>query len=208
MKRTTTVLATLAMMSFLLADDAAPALKERLKHQQGSTKLAGAQDELSADVQDLIEEQTNEKVIVLLEQVEEIMAEVTDELENHDTGGATIAAETDIIEKIFEAAKEKQSGGQSPEGKKSMGAMLEMMQRMMGQQPGGDKPGDKPGNKPGNKGGEGMKGESDTANTGQGKGSAHPTGERMVPKSAGVSGTDMPEEFRKALDAYNRPSSE
>ena len=73
--------------------------------------LAGVQDELSADVQDLIEEQTDEKVIQLLEQVEEIMAEVTDELDQHDTGGATIAAETDIIEKIFEAAKQKQGGG-------------------------------------------------------------------------------------------------
>ena len=83
------------------------------KHADGSRKLAEEQDELSADVQDLIEEQTNEKVIQLLEQVEEIMAEVTDSLDETNTGGTTIAAETEIIEKIFEAAKQRaqQSGG-------------------------------------------------------------------------------------------------
>ncbi len=83
------------------------------KHEEGSQKLAGEQDELSADVQDLIEEQTNEKVIVLLEEVEEIMAEVTGSLDDTNTGGKTIAAETEIIEKIFEAAQQRaqQSGG-------------------------------------------------------------------------------------------------
>lgn len=83
------------------------------KHSQGSQKLAIEQDELSADVQDLIEEQTNEKVILLLEQVEEIMGEVVDSLDETETGGQTIAAETEIIEKIFEAAQQRaqQNGG-------------------------------------------------------------------------------------------------
>lgn len=77
------------------------------KHKEGSQNLAGEQDELSADVQDLIEEQTDEKVIALLEEVEEIMAEVTGSLDETDTGGTTIAAETEIIEKIFDAAKQR-----------------------------------------------------------------------------------------------------
>ena len=77
------------------------------KHKEGSQNLAGEQDELSADVQDLIEEQTDEKVIALLEEVEEIMAEVTGSLDETNTGGTTIAAETEIIEKIFEAAKQR-----------------------------------------------------------------------------------------------------
>ena len=83
------------------------------KHKEGSQNLAGEQDELSADVQDLIEEQTDEKVIALLEEVEEIMAEVTGSLDETNTGGTTIAAETEIIEKIFEAAKQRaqQNGG-------------------------------------------------------------------------------------------------
>ncbi|MFP6881396.1 MAG: hypothetical protein VCA34_10625 [Roseibacillus sp.] len=83
------------------------------KHAIGSQKLSGEQDELSADVQELIDEQTSEKVIQLLEQVEEIMAEVTTSLDQPDTGGGTIAAETEIIEKIYEAAKQRsqQNGG-------------------------------------------------------------------------------------------------
>lgn len=87
--------------------------KAALKHSQGAQSLAGEQDELSADVQELIEEQTSEKVISLLESVEEIMAEVTGSLDETDTGGGTIAAETEIIEKIFEAAEQRaqQNGG-------------------------------------------------------------------------------------------------
>lgn len=90
------------------AEDKAAKLE---KHAVGSQKLATDQDELSADVQELIEEQTADKVIVLLEEVEEIMAEVTYKLDDSETGGETLAAETEIIEKIFEAAKQRQQGG-------------------------------------------------------------------------------------------------
>ena len=47
------------------------------------------------------------------EVVAEVMAEVIDSLDETDTGGPTIAAETEIIEKIFEAAKQRseQNGG-------------------------------------------------------------------------------------------------
>lgn len=87
--------------------------KAATRHTEGSRKLAVEQDELSADVVELIEEQTNEKVIQLLEEVEEIMAEVIGSLDETNTGGKTIAAETEIIEKIFEAAQQRaqQSGG-------------------------------------------------------------------------------------------------
>lgn len=81
--------------------------KAAAKHEVGSQKLAVEQDELSADVQELIDEQTSEKVIKLLEEVESFMGEVTDSLDESETGGETIAAETHIIEKIFEAAKER-----------------------------------------------------------------------------------------------------
>ena len=69
--------------------------------------LSKEQDELSADVQELIEDQTNPKVIQLLEEVEGLMAEVTDNLAEGETGKKTLFNETLIIEKIFEAAKEK-----------------------------------------------------------------------------------------------------
>lgn len=87
--------------------------QDTAKHEKGSTGLAGEQDELSADVQEMIEEQTAADVIELLGEVEGIMAEITGKLDGYDTGGPTIAAETEVIEKIFEAAKKRaeQSGG-------------------------------------------------------------------------------------------------
>jgi len=68
-------------------------------------KLSKNEDELSADVQEMIEDQTNEKVIQLFEEVEDLMANVTDNLAEAETGKDTIFNENKIIEKIFEAAK-------------------------------------------------------------------------------------------------------
>jgi len=80
------------------------------KHAEKSDALADKQDSLSADVQELIDEQTNAKVIELLSAVEMLMAEATERLEDQETGGETIAIETEIVEKIFEAAKQKAQG--------------------------------------------------------------------------------------------------
>lgn len=88
------------------ADKKLEALKD---HQEKSEDLAIKQDDLSADVQELIDEQTNPLVIKLLAEVEMLMAETTERLEDQDTGGETIAVETEIVEKIFEAAKQKAS---------------------------------------------------------------------------------------------------
>lgn len=85
--------------------DIAIALEE---HGQKALLLAVEQDDLSADVQDLIDEMTDAEVIGLLQEIELIMADTTDLLEQKNTGGETIAAETEVIEKIFEAAKKKQ----------------------------------------------------------------------------------------------------
>ena len=94
------------------ADDVAEKLEI---HSQGALRLAGEQDELSADVQDLIDEQTDSEIIELLREIEVIMADATDLLDQKETGGPTIATETEVIEKIFEAAKKKkqkrQEGG-------------------------------------------------------------------------------------------------
>jgi hypothetical protein len=172
------------------------------EHQEGSTKLSGRQDELAADVQQLVIEQTNAKVIELLESVEEAMDEASGLLLDHDTGGVTIAAETDVIERIFEAAKErqKQSGGQG----EASGAMLEMMQEMMGKGKPADKPGDQQGKGAGDQGGEGQTGESDSANSKDGGTSGTKAEERRVPKASGKAGQGLPREFQDALDAYNR----
>jgi hypothetical protein len=181
--------------------------KDLAEHHDGSKKLSKRQDELSADVQQLAIEQTVEKVIALLKECEDIMGEATDNLDTYNTGGETIAAQTEVIEKIYEAAKEKQKQqgqGQSPSG----GAMMDMMERMMGKTPEGDQPGDKPGDKPGNKpgdqGGKGQTGDSNSANSANGGAGDGKDETRRIPKSAGVAGKTIPEEFRSALDAYNR----
>lgn len=173
------------------------------KHQEGAKKTSEKQDDLAADVQQLKIEQTNDKVIALLDEVETMMDEASENLLDSNTGGDTIAAQTEVIEKIFEAAKKKSGQGQ---GQGAQG-MMEMMKSMMGEGQDGEK---KKGNKPGDKPGEGQKGESDTANNatnGGGNGTGEKSAERRVPKASGVAGQDFPEEYRKALDAYNRALS-
>jgi hypothetical protein len=175
------------------------------EHREGAAKVADKQDELSADVQQLTIEQTVPQVIELLNEVEKIMDEATDQLAAADTGGTTLAAQTEIIEKIHAAAKEKQK--QQGSGQ-SGSAMMDMMERMMGKTPEGEQQGKGKGEKPSDTGGGGVTGTSDAANgdtTGQAGGKSEA---RRVPKASGNSGHVLPEEFRKALDAYNRGAEE
>ena len=179
------------------------------KHSKESIQTADEQDELSADVQDLIQEQTNPKVVALLDEAEGLMGEATEKLEGSKTGGETIAIETEIIEKIYEAAKQKQqSGGTWKDSQKSMGSMLEMMQGMMGKgkEPGeGKGEGKGQGEGEGNTGGEGSEGNSDKEND-KTSGSADNTKEeRRVPKNTSAPDRSLPREEQRALDAYNKP---
>ncbi|MGL4398260.1 MAG: hypothetical protein ACRCXD_00195 [Luteolibacter sp.] len=171
------------------------------EHRDGAARVAEQQDELSADVQQLTIEQTVPQVIELLNEVEGIMDEATDQLTAAQTGGATIAAQTEIIEKIHAAAKEKQK--QQGSGQ-SGSAMMDMMERMMGKKPDGEGEGKGKSDQPGENSGGGASGASDAANgeiTGQAGGKSEA---RRVPKASGAGGQVLPEEFRKALDAYNR----
>jgi hypothetical protein len=183
------------------------------KHAEGAEKVADEQDELSADVQQLVIEQTIPEVIELLSSVEGIMDETTDYLSEPDTGGRTIAAQTEIIEKIHQAAKakqQKQKGGPSEAG----GAMMDMMEKMMGEGKGkakgkgkgkgeGESEGEGEG-KGGEKGGQGSGGESNSQNEAVGGNTHANSTERRVPKASGNSGKNLPAEFQSALDAYNR----
>ncbi len=181
------------------------------KHAEGAEKVADEQDELSADVQQLVIEQTIPDVIELLSKVEAIMDETTDYLTEPDTGGRTIAAQTEIIEKIHDAAKakqQKQKGGSSDAG----GAMMDMLEKMMAEGEGkgkskgkGENEGEGEG---GNKGGQGSTGESNTGNEAMGANSNANSEERRVPKSSGNAGKSLPTEFQSALDAYNRGMEE
>lgn len=184
-----------------LADDNAELAEKISTHQSGARDLSDEQDILAADVQQLTIEQTNPEVIALFREVEEAMDDASERLYDHDTGGVTIAAETEVIEKIFEAAKKKQQC-QGGDCSKPGSAMLDMMERMMGKEPG---QGQKPGQKPGDQGGEGQTGDSSKDNSEvngtTGDGSKE---ERTVPKGAGLAGKELPQEFRDALKAYNK----
>jgi hypothetical protein len=194
--RITTIIFCTATIS--VADD--PVLTE---HQESSSKVANRQDELSADVQQLTIEQSIPKVIELLNEVEAIMDEATDKLAAADTGGGTLAAQTEIIEKIHAAAKEKQN--QQGSGQ-SGSAMMDMMERMLGKQPssGQEANSKEKGDQAGDTGGKGVTGLSDEANEFDNGATTSKSEARRVPKAAGNTGRVLPEEFRKALDAYNR----
>ena len=193
------------LLGTALAALAAEPEDKSLRHKQGAEQLADEQDELSADVQQLVAEQTVPKVIELLGEVEDIMDEAVEKLAEANTGGETIAAQTEIIEKIHAAAKERQQ--QSGAGQ-SGGAMMDMMERMMGKEPSegkdGKGKGQGQGEKPGDQPGGGATGQSDTANEANGGKPGGASEARRVPKAAGAAGQDIPPEFRKAFDAYNR----
>lgn len=195
----------LALPGLALAESPADLADKIAEHQAGAEKLAERQDELSADVQQLIIEQTHPKVIELLESVEDAMDEASLLLIERETGGETIAAETDVIEKIFEAAKERQKQQGQGEGQGG-GAMLDMMKEMMGQGKPADKPGKQPGKGEGEgeQGGEGQTGDSNSANQANGGATGGKDEERRVPKSSGRAGQNLPREFQDALDDYNR----
>ena len=208
-------LASLALFSAAPADTAptedkklteAEKAKAMAEHLEGSEVLSIDQDKQSANTRELIMEQTNPTVIELLKDVESLMGKATDSLEDGETGGDTIAMQTEIIEKIYEAAKQRQSSSQSPESGESMGAMLQMMGEMMGkgegQQPGKDKDGQS------EQGGEGSTGDSDAANTeSNGPAKGKKPVERRIPRAAGKSGQKLPPEFQEALDGYNKKGS-
>ncbi|MGJ8656704.1 MAG: hypothetical protein ACSHX6_09650 [Akkermansiaceae bacterium] len=175
------------------------------QHAKDSIKTANEQDELSADVQDLIQEQTDPKVVELLDEAEALMGEATELLENKKTGGGTIAIETEIIEKIYEAAKKKQQSKGEGEGKGPKSPLLEMMEGMMGKGQGeqeGQGPGEGEGE--GSTGGEGNEGTSDKANDKTSGKADNTKEERRVPKNTTAPNLNLPREEQRALDAYNK----
>ncbi len=86
-----------------------------------------------------------------------------------------------------------------------MGSMLQMLQNMMnGGRDLGQKPGKGAGEQPGAGGGKG--GESNGKTGAPDDTSTDST--RRVPKNSGTSGTTIPREFRKAMDAYNKGATQ
>ncbi len=192
------------------------------KHKNTSEDLAELQDELQADASDLIMDETKKETVELLKKCRSAMNDAIDYLEVYNTGGQTLAAQSDVIELIYQASKSKMQNqdGQPKPGSK---AMMDMLRQMLGMnqdgQDGepkeadgesengdGDSKEKKKGDKPGKKPGEGGDGKSNMA-ANQEHGTSDPnavTESRTVPKSAGVGSADMPTEFQEALEAYNK----
>jgi hypothetical protein len=199
--------ALLALLPVLGLSAAEEDLAAKLaEHREGAQRLAEQQDELAADVQQLTIEQTHPKVIELLEGVEAAMDDASGRLLEEDTGGPTIAAQTDVIERILAAAEEKQKQ-QGGGGEGTGGAMLDMMKEMAGKGKPGDQPGQQ-GKGEGKEGGQGQTGDSDSANSAAAGAAGGKSEARRVPKASGNAGQALPREFQNALDAYNRAAAE
>lgn len=163
-------------------------------------ELVESQDELSAETQELIELQTQEKVIQTLEQMESSMVSATLRLLDGDTGGETIAIQTDIIEKAYQSAKQKQQSQSSLSDTDQ--ALMDTLEKMLGkssqkgkkqaQKSGGDGNGGNPAE------GEGKanKAENEFADENSSK-------ERSVPHLSPSSGDLLPIEFQELIDNYN-----
>ena len=192
--------AMILALSLPCAAAPAPAPEYSAKHRETASKLAVQQDELQADTSDLILGETNEEVVDLLEV--------------YNTGGQTLAAQSDVIELIYQAAKAKMTGA---DGRPKPGgrALMDMLRQLLGmdsdsqsaeQQEGNGKGQEGSQRGSGNNPGRGANGKSNMASS-QDKGVSNPdtaAETRSVPKSTGMSADDMPSEFRKALDAYNK----
>jgi len=161
-------------------------------------ELTGNQDNLSANVQELVELQTVPEVIQKLEEVETSMIKATLNLLDEDTGATTIAIQTDIIEKAYEAAEARnkaKSEGESDTDK----AMMDQLREMLGK---GEEP------QEARKGeAEGGQGEGQKGGQGEAASEAEPSifepRKRTVPTASGYVGELLPEEFSEFLDSYN-----
>ena len=194
--------AMILALSLPCAAAPAPAPEYSAKHKETASKLAVQQDELQADTSDLILGETNEEVVELLKKCRHAMNDAVDLLEVYNTGGQTLAAQSDVIELIYQP---------KPGGR----ALMDMLRQLLGmdhdaqsaEQQEGDEKGQEGSQKgSGNNSGRGTNGKSNMASS-QDKGVSNPdtaVETRSVPKSTGMSADDMPSEFRKALDAYNK----
>ncbi|MBI1312234.1 hypothetical protein GC176_13175 [bacterium] len=150
-------------------------------YSQKAGSLAGTQTDLSGRTEDVvfkISELPNgsssfAKELKLLVAVKNVMDDAATILESPDTGAPAIAAETEAIELLLQAKRQNPKGGGGGGG---------------GTTPGG--------------GGSGTTTESAIAQVGRGDDREATIEEREVEQSTGLSGRQIPEEFRSGLDKY------
>lgn len=168
-----------------------------------SDELITNQDTLSAEIQELIELQTQEGVVQKLEETEGSMIEATLRLLEGDTSDATIAIQTEIIEKAYEAAKEKQKSQSSSSD--TVQALMDSIEKMLGkesQQP--SKSSDKK-EKDKSSGGSGQEGDGNGADRKPNDITyeSPSTSTRTVPSASPTTGQLLPPEFQELIDDYN-----
>lgn len=178
-----------------------PAVSKETILQKKVEKVTTEQDELQADAQDLAAGQTDQKIIELIEECQNAMNDAIDNLEKFDTGKGTIAAQTEVIEIIYKAAEQKANGSGSG-GSSSMQSMLQMMQGMMGNGKSDTKANNK--GKSRQKGGQGSGGESSSPSSSVKGKESDKKEPRKLAKTAGEAGLTYPDEFAKAMNAYNK----
>ena len=151
------------------------------RYDERARPLADTQAELGVRVLDVIqqlrdleaeENKAYPKEIALLTRVEQVMQEAHELLDRPETGPETIAAETEVIELLLQAKRANPKSGGGG---------------------GGDTPGG---------GGQGDTEEAALALVGSGSESSAHAEERNVGQATGVSGSELPAEFRAGLDAY------
>ena len=168
-------------------------------------ELTEKQDYLSGDVQELIELQTQEGVIVKLEEMEASMVEATLKLLDGETGGDTLAIQTEIIEKAYEAAQEKQNSQSSKS--ETDKALMDMLKKMMGESESDSQPQKGKPKQEGKNSGSGRQGNGNPswAENNEGRSSTQSIGSRRtVPSAAPTTGELLPSEFQEMIDEYNR----
>lgn len=161
------------------------------------------QDNLQADLQEIAAQQTDKDTINLLNICQDTMNEVLDKLEIKETGTPTIAAQTDVIERIYQTARQKAEGSPDSAG---LQGLLHMMQGAMGNNNASPQKATQQGS-PSSKTIKGTKPLGGKTSSPSNPSTQEPKGIRILPKFSGSAGIELPQEFQKAMDAYTNESA-
>lgn len=173
--------------------------KDENKYSEKSNRIADEQDDLHRMLKQVLEKVEDQQAIKLLEGAGSAMKDAEGMLKKPQTDVETIAAQTEVIERLSGAfqqeAKKQQKGKGKGQGSKMMAMLMQMM--MQGQGKGGSKPG---------KGSGGFSDDPNKRFTGPDFKKNDP--ERTVDKTGGTETKKLPEEYKNAIEAFYRKVKE
>ena len=173
---------------------------EKKEYSEKANRIADEQDDLYRMLQQVMEKvEDTPDAVELLEGAGKAMKDAEEMLKKPQTDVETIAAETEVIERLSGAFQQsaKQQQGKGKPGSK----MMAMLMQMLMQQQGKGKPGTKPG--------EGAGGFSDDPNkrfTGPDFHKNDP--DRNVDQTGGTESINLPEEYKSAIEAFYKKVNE